>query len=196
MIQRGLPQHVADAFMLNFQDESGLNPGINEANPTVPGSRGGFGLYQLTGPRRRGYEAFAAQRGVPAADVDAQLDYLMYELQGPEGAAARRILAAQDTPSAAIAIVQDFLRPAAEHQRSRAARYAGGATVPTGGGSYAGNAMAAPPPGASGNALAGPEMPELKLRDMRQDPAAFMTQANAFSAMPITLQRRNALGAM
>lgn len=41
LVKRGLPEHVADAFVVNFQDESGLNPGINEANPIVPGSRGG-----------------------------------------------------------------------------------------------------------------------------------------------------------
>ncbi len=49
------------AFVMNFKDESGLDPGINEANPIVPGSRGGYGLYQLTGPRRKAYEAFAQQ---------------------------------------------------------------------------------------------------------------------------------------
>lgn len=69
---------------MNFQDESGLNPGINERNPLVPGSRGGFGLYQLTGPRRRAYEQFANQRGVAPFDIDAQLDFMMTELQGPE----------------------------------------------------------------------------------------------------------------
>lgn len=121
---RGLPSHVADAFVMNFQDESGLNPGINERNPTVPGSRGGFGLYQLTGPRRVAYEQFAAQRGVAPSDTDAQLDFLMTELQGPEARAAKSILSAPDTGSAAQAIVNDFLRPAESHRASRAAKYA------------------------------------------------------------------------
>ena len=80
LVARGLPEHVADGFMMNFQDESGFNPGINEKNPTVAGSRGGFGLAQWTGPRRRAYESFAAQRGVDPADTDAQLDFLMTEL--------------------------------------------------------------------------------------------------------------------
>lgn len=57
LVERGLPQHIATGFALNFQDESGLNPGINEANPIVEGSRGGFGLAQWTGPRRRALEA-------------------------------------------------------------------------------------------------------------------------------------------
>ncbi len=121
---RGLPPHVADAFVMNFQDESGLNPGINEKNPIVPGSRGGYGLYQLTGPRRVAYEQFAQQRGVDPSNTDAQLDFLMTELQGPEARAAKSILSAPDTATAAQAIVNDFLRPAPEHRAARAAKYA------------------------------------------------------------------------
>nr|WP_247879144.1 phage tail tip lysozyme [Brucella sp. 6810] len=121
---RGLPSHVADAFVMNFQDESGLNPGINEKNPIVPGSRGGYGLYQLTGPRRVAYEQFAQQRGVDPSNTDAQLDFLMTELQGPEARAAKSILSAPDTATAAQAIVNDFLRPAPEHRAARAAKYA------------------------------------------------------------------------
>lgn len=124
LVDRGLPSHVADAFVVNFKDESGLNPGINEANPIVPGSRGGFGLYQLTGPRRTAYESFAAQRGVDPSDVNAQLDFLKYELDGPEAKAAQSILSAPDTATAAQAIVNNFLRPSEEHRTRRAASYA------------------------------------------------------------------------
>ncbi|GHA15111.1 hypothetical protein GCM10007989_07330 [Devosia pacifica] len=126
LVSRGLPEHVADAFVLNFRDESGLDPGINERNPIVPGSRGGYGLYQLTGPRRRAYEAFAQQRGVDPSDVDAQLDFLMTELEGPEARAAQSILGASDTGTAAAAIVRDFLRPAPEHRDRRASAYLSG----------------------------------------------------------------------
>lgn len=123
LVQRGLPGHVADAFLLNFQDESGLDPGINEREPLVPGSRGGYGLYQLTGPRRRAYEAFASERGAPLDDIDAQLDFLMQEGSGTERAAFERILSAPDTGTAAVEIVNRFLRPAQEHRQSRSARY-------------------------------------------------------------------------
>lgn len=126
LVQRGLPPHVADAFVMNFQDESGLNPGINEIEPLVPGSRGGFGLAQWTGPRRRQLEAFAQQTGRPVSDVDTQLDFLMTELQGSEAGAARSILSAPDAGSAAAAIVNNFLRPAEEHRARRVAEYTGG----------------------------------------------------------------------
>ncbi|RIY03498.1 hypothetical protein D3218_01700 [Aureimonas flava] len=143
LVSRGLPEHVADGFLANFEDESGLDPGINERNPTVPGSRGGFGLYQLTGPRRDAYEGFAASRGVDPSDIDTQLDFMVGELgvgegakeapwYGSEGKAARSIMAAPDTAGAAQAIVNNFLRPAPEHRSSRAAKYArlAGAAAP------------------------------------------------------------------
>ena len=59
LVARGMPEHIADGFVMNFKDESGLNPGINEQAPIVPGSRGGFGLAQWTGPRRKALEAYA-----------------------------------------------------------------------------------------------------------------------------------------
>lgn len=143
LVERGLPEHVAEAFVMNFQDESGLNPGINEAAPIVPGSRGGFGLAQWTGPRRKALEAFATKRGVDVSDTDMQLDFLMTELQGPESGAAKSILAAQDSGQAAAAIVNKFLRPAEEHRASREARY-------TGGKGYAGGGVPQQQPGVVG----------------------------------------------
>lgn len=125
LLERGMPEHVADAFLLNFQDESGLNPGINEAAPIVPGSRGGFGLAQWTGPRRKQLEAFAAQRGADVADPNVQMDFLMAELSGPESKAAQAIFSAPDTGTAAAAIVNQFLRPAEEHRARREASYRG-----------------------------------------------------------------------
>lgn len=137
LIDRGLPAHIADGFVVNFQDESGLKPGINEANPLVPGSRGGFGLYQVTGPRRVAYEALAKSRGVDASDTNTQLDFLAGELGltglglenqpwfGSERAAYDSISRAGDTASAAQAIVNSFLRPSQEHRDRRAASYAG-----------------------------------------------------------------------
>lgn len=122
---RGLPEHVANAFVVNFKDESNLNPGINEVAPLVPGSRGGFGLAQWTGPRRKALEAFAAETGRPVDDLDVQLDFLVQELQGPEARAGEVIMAAKTAPEAAAAIVNEFLRPAEVHRSRREAAYLG-----------------------------------------------------------------------
>ena len=173
LMRRGMPRHVAEAFALNAKDESGLDPAINEIAPVVPGSRGGFGLMQWTGPRRRALESFAAERGGNVADPEIQMDFLMYELQGPESKAWSKIAGAGTTGEAAAAIVNGFLRPAEEHRRRREAAYLGG--------------KAYEPAGqAPGNALAGyaqePEpqnvlaRPQLQLIDTRLDPAAFMNR--------------------
>lgn len=136
LVQRGLPPHVAEAFVMNFKDESGLNPAINEIAPIVPGSRGGFGLAQWTGPRRVALEKFAAERGASVSDPNVQMDFLMTELQGPEAKAASSIFAAPDSATAAQAIVRDFLRPAPENMERRLAEYGGGgfSTAPAMGG--------------------------------------------------------------
>ncbi len=126
---RGFPAHIQDAMIMNMQDESGLNPGINEIAPLVPGSRGGFGLMQWTGPRRRQLEAFAQQRGTSPSDVDTQLDFMMEELRTTEAKAAESIFSAPDAGTAATEIVNKFLRPAEEHRSRRAAQYGGGAQV-------------------------------------------------------------------
>lgn len=123
LIDRGLPPHVADAFIVNFQDESGLNSGINEANPIVEGSRGGFGLAQWTGPRRVAYEAYAKQKGVNPSDEDAQLDFAIMELYGSEKKAGDAIFKTNNTSDAAVAILNKFLRPAKKHAESRTASY-------------------------------------------------------------------------
>lgn len=126
LIQRGLPEHIAQGFLMNAQHESGLNPGINEAKPLVPGSRGGFGLMQWTGPRRRELEAFAGQRGTSVSDPDMQMDFLMSELQGPEKSAWSRIQQAKTSGEAGAAIVNAFLRPAEQHRARREREYLGG----------------------------------------------------------------------
>ena len=123
LIERGVPKHVAQAFEANAQDESGMRPDINEAKPIVPGSRGGYGLMQWTGPRRKQLEAFAAQRGVPVSDMGAQIDFLVNELGTTEKRAAERIFSTDNPADAAVAIMNDFLRPHKSHRPKRAARY-------------------------------------------------------------------------
>lgn len=125
MVDRGLPEHVADGFLMNFQDESGLDPGINEQNPTVAGSRGGFGLAQWTGPRRVALEQYAAQTGKSLANAQTQLDFMMTELSGSEKSAAQSIMATTTPQEAAAVIAEKFLRPAPENLARRVEKYTG-----------------------------------------------------------------------
>lgn len=189
LVQRGLSPHIARAFVVNARDESGLNPGINEIAPLVPGSRGGFGLMQWTGPRRRALEAFAADRGARASDPDVQMDFLLTELRGPERRAWQRIQAADTAEAAAAAIVNDFLRPAESHRARRERAYRAGVTFnpEQAGRAYTMASDGRDAMGARANALAPQPMPESQMPraeartpQMPQlgtfiDPAAFMS---------------------
>lgn len=126
LVSRGMPAHVAEGIVMNLRDESGLNPGINEQNPVVPGSRGGYGLAQWTGPRRKALEAAAGQRGVSVDDPEFQLDFLVSELQGPEKRAWESLSQTSTPGDAAAAFAKNFLRPAKEHLDRRVASYTGG----------------------------------------------------------------------
>lgn len=117
----GYPDHVAAAFMDNFQAESGLNPTINERNPVVPGSRGGRGLYQLTGSRRDQYEGLYGDEYEPFS----QLDFMDWELNNSEVNARDAIFSAPDRASATKAITQKFLRPLHDNSDARVGAWQG-----------------------------------------------------------------------
>ncbi len=111
LISRGLAPHVAEGIANEINRESGFDPGINEISPIVPGSRGGFGLFQHTGPRRRELEAFAQARGVPVSDLDAQLDFAIQELGTTEARAGRSLSQTTTAEEAADVFKRQFLRP-------------------------------------------------------------------------------------
>ena len=183
LVARGLPVHVAQGIAANMAAESRLNPGINELAPLVPGSRGGFGLNQWTGPRRRDLEAAAQARGVSVDDLDFQLDYTMEELRGPESRAMQALQGARTAEEAARIYSDTFLRPGIPHMDRRvgyAQQFAG----------MGGNAAPAPSYGQQGaqqpqqpaNALAAvmaqrPQQPERPSNALAAlDPAAFMAR--------------------
>jgi hypothetical protein len=124
MIDRGLPPHVAEGFMMNFQDESGFDIGITEGQDNVHGTRG-KGIYQLTGERRDQFEKKYGDN----YSMDNQLDFMMDELYGSESKAAASIFNTKTAGEAGNAIVRNFLRPAKEHQDSRGAAYLGNGGV-------------------------------------------------------------------
>lgn len=123
LVNRGLSQVAAQGIVRNLRDESALRPDINERNPVVRGSRGGYGLAQWTGPRRRQLEAYAAEQGREVSDPELQLDFLVHELGTTEARSLARLEQAGTPQEAAVAFLQSNLRPAPEHRRARARRY-------------------------------------------------------------------------
>lgn len=118
---RGMAPHIAEGFAMNIADESAFNTeAIGDGGQAV-------GLIQWNGKRKAALEAFAASTGSDPLDHDVQLDFLMYELGGPESAAWRKIQTATTAGEAAALIVNHFERPAEEHRARREAKYLGGA---------------------------------------------------------------------
>ena len=171
LMARGIPEHVARGIVANMMVESRLEPGINEIAPVVPGSRGGYGLNQWTGPRRRQYEAFAAERGARPDDLNTQLDFTLWELQNSEKAAGSAVMGAPDAETAARLYSERFLRPGVPNMQARL--NALGGIGPAGG--------PIPPPH---NALAPPQQQQpqqprpnafANMQPVLLDPASFMT---------------------
>lgn len=179
LIQRGVPLHIARGMVANMIAESRLDPGINEIAPLVPGSRGGYGLNQWTGPRRRQYEAFAAERGAPLDDLDTQLDFTLWELQNTESRAWNALQSAADEVEAARIYSEKFLRPGIPHMENRLAHARRLAGV------NPGTASEATPQNTLAMQSAQPQAPSFQYQMTPLDPAAFMRQRNALAPQPI-----------
>jgi len=80
LLDKGLdPLHVA-AIMGNIEAESSFNPGLIEEWHIDAGD--GFGLCQWSFGRRKQLEQYTLSKGMPANDINIQLDFLWAELTG------------------------------------------------------------------------------------------------------------------
>ena len=77
--QKGVPDAHAVGMLNNIHHESAFKADINEAAPLVAGSRGGYGLFQHTGTRRKQLEAYARSVGKPVSDWQVQIDFALQE---------------------------------------------------------------------------------------------------------------------
>jgi len=116
----GLSAGAAAGFAGNLAHESGDFKTLQEINPLVKGSRGGFGWAQWTGPRRRQFEAWAGQNGLDPASPEANYGFLKHELTStPEGAVIKALQGVNDPAQAAQIVSSKFLRPGIPHMGSR-----------------------------------------------------------------------------
>lgn len=113
------PQQAAGIVGQLGHESAGLQA-INEASPVVPGSRGGFGWAQWTGPRRRQFEEFASGRGLDVTDPEANYGFLVHELTStPEGRVLDNLRKAPDAMTAGRVFTDEFLRPGVPAYESR-----------------------------------------------------------------------------
>lgn len=109
----------AIAIVGNGGHESGGFKSLQEKKPVVPGSRGGYGIMQWTGPRRREYEAYCKRNGLDPSDMTANYKFLFVELSGPEGRVLPKLRSAKSLEDKVRIFSEGFLRPGIPHMESR-----------------------------------------------------------------------------
>lgn len=194
----GLTPAAAAGFAGNLSHESGDFKILQEINPTVKGSRGGYGWAQWTGPRRRQFEKWAADNGLDPASNAANYGFLKYELQNtPEGAVLGALKGVNDPAMAAQIVSERFLRPGVVNMDSRVKRTAQIAQALAGsGGTQVASldpsiGMASLPPAAA-PAMAPVDIP----RQTQGDPQGGMMPAPQTRAAPQAAQVAQAMGGM
>lgn len=71
-------------------ESSGFNK-LQEISPTVAGSKGGYGWFQWTGPRRRQFEAYCKAHNLDPKTYAANYGFLKYELMGTYASVIPRV---------------------------------------------------------------------------------------------------------
>lgn len=120
----GFSRNAAAGVVGNLSHETAGFTKLQEMNPTVPGSRGGFGYAQWTGPRRRAFEEYAKTLELDPNSYGANLGFLKKELASPEYKGLMEQLNASTNPAEAATLVSNkYERPGVPHMGSRV-RYA------------------------------------------------------------------------
>jgi hypothetical protein len=115
----GFSVEDAAAIMGNAGHESGGLELMQELKPTVKGSRGGYGWFQWTGPRRRAFEAYCARNNLDINSREANYAFLFVELKGDEKAAVAKTKAAKGLEAKVKAFELGFERAGVKHYPSR-----------------------------------------------------------------------------
>ena len=102
----------AAGFVGNLDYESGGFKHMQEINPTVKGSKGGYGYAQWTGPRRKEFESWAKAEGLDINTYEANYGNLKRELSTTGEGKVLDSLRETSTPEdAAMVVSNTFLRP-------------------------------------------------------------------------------------
>lgn len=116
----GVSKPVAAGIVGNLAHESGGFKDLQEKNPIVPGSKGGYGFAQWTGDRRKSFEGWAANNNLSPDSYEANAGYLIHELTNtPEKRVLNDLQDVQSAEDAARIFSDKFLRPGIPHTESR-----------------------------------------------------------------------------
>jgi hypothetical protein len=92
---------------------------MQEIKPVVAGSRGGYGWFQWTGPRRRAFEAYCAHNKLDINSDEANYCFLIHELQTTERRALPALTKAVGLRNKVIAFEDAFERAGVKAYDSR-----------------------------------------------------------------------------
>jgi len=109
----GLTDEQAAGVVGNLMYESGGFQSLQEISPVVPGSKGGFGYAQWTGPRRTAFESWVGEKGLDPTSYQANYGFLKHELATNryERNQFNKVRNADTAAEAARLISENFLRP-------------------------------------------------------------------------------------
>lgn len=116
----GLTREQAAGFVGNLAHETGDFKFLQEIEPLVPGSRGGYGFAQWTGPRRENFEAWSKENNLDPSSYEANLGFLVHEINNtPEGRFLGELRGAETAEEAARIVSEGYLRPGIPNMESR-----------------------------------------------------------------------------
>jgi hypothetical protein len=115
----GLTDFQAAGIVGNGGHESAGFVKMQELRPTIPGSRGGYGAFQWTGPRRVLFEAWLKRNSWTVHDYIGNYSFLFRELVGPEKAAIEAVKKTSTLAEATETFCRVFERPGVIHMDSR-----------------------------------------------------------------------------
>jgi TP901 family phage tail tape measure protein len=115
----GLTKEQAAGIVANLGHESAGFTAYQEGKPLVPGSRGGAGWAQWTGPRRRQFEAWAAAKGLDPRSDAANYGFLKHELNGSHAGALAAVRRENSAQGAMVAFENTFERAGVKNWASR-----------------------------------------------------------------------------
>lgn len=103
----------------NIGTETGGFLHLQEISPVVKGSKGGYGWFQWTGPRRRKYEAWCKMQGLDAASDEANYKYIVKETSTDEMHSLAQLKKTTTVEAATETFMAQNLRPGVKHLENR-----------------------------------------------------------------------------
>ena len=122
----GLTTMQASAFVGNLAIETDNFSTLQEYEPVVKGSRGGYGFAQWTGPRRKRYEAWTKENNLDPSSYEANYGYLKYELSNEDAEIGnmgkntiKKLKKATNLNEATSIVMKGYLKPGIPHLDDR-----------------------------------------------------------------------------